>query len=222
MTVINQNLITQYQRLKTLVDKEDYFLRQKEKSLNEKEQRLKERMLKDSDPMSLKQNLQTKLPNYLAPGNVGDINRVIWPFYFTTDKVIVPPESNVRSSFVVTQEASFVWMYYTKTVFTLDTDDNLESYLDPDNVNNFASGLSFTIRDPQSQRQFFNRPIDLDHVGNPRWPSTLPAPQLVLPRSSLEIQFFNDNTDTTYIPRITFFGYRIRMENANELLSTVY
>lgn len=222
MPTINPNLIAQYKRLKNLVEKEAHFLNEKQKSLSVQEQRVKENMLKDSDPMSLKQNLQTKLPNYLAPGNVGDINRVIWPFYFTTDKVIVPPETNIRTSFTVTQEASFVWMYYTKTVLVLDTDTNAESYLDPDGVNNFASGLSFTIRDPQSQRQFFNRPIDLDHVGNPRWPSTLPAPQLVLPRSSLEVQFFNDDAETTYIPSLTFFGYRIRMENANELLSTVY
>ena len=220
--VINPNLIAQYQRLKALTDKEAHFLNQKESSLAIKENRLKEQILKDSDPLSLKQNLQTKLPNYLSPGNVGDINRVIWPFYFTTDKVTVSPNSNVRTSFTVTQEASFVWMYYTKSVFVLDTNDNSESYLDPDDTNNFATGLSFTIRDPQSQRQFFNRPIDIDHVGNPRWASTLPAPQLVLPRSSLEVNFYNDDANTTYIPSLTFFGYRIRMENANQLLSTVY
>lgn len=220
--MIDKNLIEQCERLESLVSKEAHFLNEKEKSLKEKEDRLRMAHLKDSDPMSLKSNLKSALPNYLAPGNVGDINRVIWPFYFTTDRVEVAPQSNVRSSFVVTLEASYVWMSYTKTVFVKNTEDNSQSYLDPDNFDNFASGLKFFIRDPQSQRQFFNRPIDIDHVGNPRWPSALPAPQMILPRSTIEVTYVNETEDTIYIPQITFYGYRIRMENQQELLGTVW
>ena len=220
--MIDKNLLAQCERMENLVSKESYFLEQKEMELRQKEDRLRMAMLKDSDPMSLKTNLKSKLPNYLAAGNVGDINKVIWPFYFTTDRVEVNPQSNVRSSFVVSQEASYVWMSYTKSVFVKDSNDNSQSYLDPDNVDNHASGLKFFIRDPQSQREFFNRPIDIDHVGNPRWPSALPAPQMILPRSTVEVNYVNESEDTIYIPQLTFYGYRIRMENANELLSTVW
>lgn len=218
----DQNLKRQLERMKSLVAKEEHYLIQKEKSLKERENRLKQLVLKDTQPQNLKANIKAHLPNYLAPGNVGDINRVIWPFYFTTDKVEVQPNSNQRTSFVVTLEASFVWMYYTKTVFVKDAVSGEESYLDPDDTSSFASGLSFFMRDPQSQREFFNRPIRMEHVGNPRWPSTLPAPQMILPRSTIEVNFINETDDTIYIPQITFFGYRIRMEHQQELLSTVY
>lgn len=164
----------------------------------------------------------TRLPFFVAPGNVGNINEVIWPFWFATGRVDVAPDSQRTSGFSNTQEASFVILSYTKSVF-LKTDPFNLQYLDPD-APNFAGkcpGLTIKFRDSQSTREFSQITVDADHVGHPRFPTELPAPMLVLPNSNIEVLFDNSHPTNEYVPLITFFGYKIRIEDARKLLSTV-
>jgi len=164
------------------------------------------------------------MPAWAAPGNVGDINRVFWPFWFTTDRVDLVPESQQASGFSISQEAAFIMVEYTKAVYVKDVAPApLLSYVDPDAPAGAGKtrGLSMTLRDSLSQRQFMGTSILLDHVGHPRFPTEFDTPQLVLPNANMEVQFFNDNADVTFTPFITVFGIRVRIEEMHKLLATV-
>lgn len=165
-----------------------------------------------------------KLPFYLAPGNVGDVNRVIWPFWFGTVRadVAASPAASVSTSFSVTQEAAFVAMSYTKAVFLKTAGPFNVSYLDPTYTNGAgkATGLSFRFRDAQSTREFMQAPIDIDNFGNPLFPTKLPSPMLIMPRATIEVGFDNASAND-YVVFLSFFGYRIRLEDAQNILSTV-
>ena len=41
----------------------------------------------------LHSNLKASLPSTMMPGNVGDINKVIWPFWFTFSQIELAPGS---------------------------------------------------------------------------------------------------------------------------------
>jgi hypothetical protein len=175
-----------------------------------------------SNAATLKQNLDKALPASLRPGNVGSINRVIWPFWFTFSAPELSPNSSSQGFTTITQEAAFVWMSYTKSVYK-KTAGPVYTYVDPDNYTSTGQvdGLKFTLRDAQSTRTFHNTPIEIDQIGNPQFPSVLPTPILFLPNSTIEITYQNDNASDTYVPFITMFGYRVRIEDAQNILSTV-
>jgi hypothetical protein len=210
-------------------------------------------------PQDMHMNLQLGLPEQMQPGNVGDLYQVIWPFWFTFDKVCVGPGESVSTSFTVTQEASFIWTAMTKAVFKVTENIPVNGFpVDPppepppepvppfptplgvcgslghhlelidsddETDDGDADGLSIQIRDAQSKRQFVDEALDINHIGNSRFPWVLPTPQLLLPRSTIEITFMNDDPTEepkTYVPYITFFGYRTRIEGAQNILSPVY
>lgn len=213
------------QALKEEVDKIRQYVEQKAALVQAKEKRNQESLVGKGSIEAMEMKLKGNLPSYLAPGNVGDINKVIWPFHFVTENPgPIAPQTNVRTQYSVTQEAAFVVTHYTKAVFSFDPQTEAISYIDPNDYNapGIAPNLGFTVRDAQSSRNFFNGSVDLDNYGNPRWPTKIPSPFLVIPNGVMEINFFNDDLVNYYIPRITFFGYRIRVENAEAMLSTIY
>lgn len=175
-----------------------------------------------SGAMSLKANLDAALPATLRPGNVGSINRVIWPFFFTFTAPELAPNSASQGFTTITQEAAFVWMSYTKSVYK-KTAGPVYTYVDPDDYSSVGQtdGLKFTLKDAQSTRTFHNSPLEIDSIGNPQFPSVLPTPILFLPNSTIEITYQNDNASDTFVPFITMFGYRVRIEDAQRILSTV-
>lgn len=212
-----QALQNQVMTLKNLVDA-------KEGVLQSKESQLRQGQLPVTGPRALKANMDRAMQE-MSPGNVGDINRVIWPYYFTTQGPAtaegVGPNETLQSGFTVTQEAAFIVMSYTKAVYNVDPVSNYWTYNDP-NANQQTPGLFFTLRDTQSGRDFFNVPIALDNYGNPRFPTKLPRPIMFLPNSNVQVNFINSNPINQYAPFITFFGYRIRIEDAQNLLGLVY
>jgi hypothetical protein len=172
-------------------------------------------------------NLQTLLPNDLVPGNVGDINKVIWPFFFRTNlQSPLVPAQTFTTTFSVTQEASFIWMSFTKAIYNV-TDAGLPTekwqYIDDNDPANagLLQGLTFTVSDAQSTRDFMNTPVDLSQVGLARFPFKFPRPVMFLPNANVQINFTN-GTGLTLVPFITAFGYRLRVENAQDILSLVY
>lgn len=207
-------------------------LSQQKRDLQEQINRMQIQMLKRENSYNQKTNNLAGsnppasqagvLPFWMAPGNVGDINRVIWPFWFTTQMVQIGPNSQVPSGFSVTQEASFVALSYTKSVFVRTTVPAINyQYLDPEAPAGAgqATGLSFTLTDNTSTRQFIDKSLDTDQVGAPRFPTALPAPLLILPRSNISVNYINSNTVNTFVCFFTFFGYRIRIEDAYEIRS---
>lgn len=179
----------------------------------------KEMALKNGGPGG---NL-SKLPGMLQPGNVGDLNRVIWPFWFTfTPAPELAPGESLGANFAVTQEAAFVVMAITKTVHKV-TAGPVYTYVDPDDesIAGQNPGLSFYIRDAQSSRVFMQTTVQLDHLGAPRFPTVLAQPMLFLPNSVVEAGYSNAHPTDTYVPFVTMFGYRLRIEDAENIRSLV-
>lgn len=195
----------------------------------EMEAKLKQQSMRNQglipNPQSVqdyKSNLNA-LPPQLRPRNIGAINQVIWPFYFTFTAPELAPNSSSQGFTTITQEAGFILLSITKAVFKKTTGPTQYTYVDPQNYTGGGDtdGLKWTLRDAQSTRVFNNLPMELDSIGHPLYPTVLPSPLYFLPNSTIEITYQNDNPSDTYVPFVTMFGYRIRMDDANSILSTV-
>jgi hypothetical protein len=180
-------------------------------------------LLPGGTAQELKANIDASVPEYMKPGNLGSVYRQIWPFWFTFDAPELHPNQNSTSSITVTQEAAFVFMSFTKSVFIKEEDPFNLVWVDPDDETAAGTtpGLKWTLRDAQSTRLFTQNPVDLDHVGHPRFPTVMPSPVLFLPNSTVEWSWFNNHPQNIYVPWVTFFGYRIRIEEAQNMLGTV-
>lgn len=188
--------------------------------------RFKGGMTSNTGAYTLEQNLMKSHVGALMPGNVGDINRVIWPFWFTTEDVTLAPSQAINANFTVTQEAAFVLLSMTRSVYVEQegqANAGKFTYIDPEGVGaaGKTNGLTFVIQDSQSSRSFMNTPLDVNHLGYWRKPTIMDAPPLFLPNSNIEVTWQNNSLDNTYRPRLTFFGYRVRIDHAKDILSTV-
>jgi hypothetical protein len=221
-----QMLQIQVEQLQAQARKLQDYVAQKQMILNAKEEQLRRGLLSPDAVQNLDRKMKSSLPSWLSPGNVGDLNQVIWPFMFVSENLSpIAPEQTLRTQFSNTQEASFICTHFTKAVFTYDAITNEELYINPDDQSTPSSGvatdLQFSIRDGLSSREFFNSAANLDEYGHPRFPTRLPAPQFIIPRGTYEITFSNNNPTLYFVPVITFFGYKMRVENADALLSTI-
>ena len=194
-------------------------------NLKNAEMRLNAGMVGNNSARTLHANMDQALDNPFLPGNVGDINRVIWPFWFTTENVTINSNQSINANFTVTQEAAFVWTSYTRTVFLEQGDAGSGEflYVDPDQPGaaGKSNGLSFDIQDSQSRRSFFDRPMDVNQAGWYKKPKYLSTPQLLLPNSNIAINWQNNNADNIYKAFITFYGYRVRIDHAQDILGTI-
>jgi hypothetical protein len=172
--------------------------------------------------MQMQAALKQGLPSYLAPGNVGHLSQVIWPFWFTVPAPELVPGSSLQSSFSVSLEASFIWMTLTKVIFYKSGTDYVA--IDPDQEDNAvgeANDLTFSVRDSLSSRVLTGSQVPIDMVGHPRFPTVLPTPVMVLPNGNLEVFYANQSSRTTYVPWLTFFGYRVRIQDQEQIVSLV-
>lgn len=193
-------------------------------ALNEAQSRSRGSLVSNESAADMKANVDNALPEFLRPGNVGDINKVIWPFWFTARGPILAPETSGQGIISVSQEAAFICVAMTKTVFS----ENGGGYYalgtqDPYGDNARAIGLKYTMRDAQSSRTFHDKPQCIDTLGSWLNPTVLPRPLMFLPNSQIEFNFVNESGSNvgTYLPFITMFGYRLRVENAQDMLSLV-
>lgn len=210
---IQQNIVPQVREAKVI----EYV-----KRLEQENKLLRQGLLPTSKASNVKTNLGNALPPEMRPGNIGELNKVIWPFYFPCSRVTLAPGQSMRGSFTVTQEAAFVMTSLTKVVHR--TVEGLTSYIDPRNFNTEVGGandLVFTMRDASSSRNFNSLPMELDHIGDPWNPSPFPTPMLVRENGTIEFQFTNNSLDQTYSAVITAFGYRVRIAQFEKLLSQV-
>jgi hypothetical protein len=176
-------------------------------------------------PYELEKNLLNAKLGNLMPGNVGDINKIVWPFWFTFNAPVLTPGTSSTATFSVSQEAAFIWMSFTKVVFkrTGTAPNWTYTAIDPsdETAAGDADGLKVIFRDSQSSRTFQRNPMPLDAYGSPEFPTVLTTPLMFLPNSTVEAQYSNTDATNTYVPWITFFGYRVRIENAQDILSLV-
>lgn len=213
------------QSVKQQINQISSIVESKEQTISRQESLLKQRQEPNDSAQQLQFNMKNNLWPLLQPGNIGDINSVIWPFYYTTDTPDSPLAANqtFQTGFSNTQEAAFIFMSYTKTIYLVEGEEPDQSwtYLDPANQPS-APGLTFTFRDGSSSRQLFNVPMNMDMYANPRFPTKFPRPIMLLPNQVMQIQFSNSHPTNQYVPKISTFGYRIRIDQAQKLLSLVY
>lgn len=193
-------------------------------ALKEAQSRLRGNLVSNESAVDMKTNLDNSLPEFLRPGNVGDINKVFWPFWFTAQGPVLAPEQSGQGVVSVSQEAAFICVAMTKTVLRNDGDvytaAGSQDQLTDDNR---VVGLRYSMRDAQSSRTFHDKPQHIDTLGSWLNPTVLPRPLMFLPNSQIEFNFVNDGGSKvgTYLPFITMFGYRLRIENAKDMLSLV-
>lgn len=161
----------------------------------------------------------------LFAGNVGDINSIVWPYFFQSKMQEIAPDGQEVLNINITQEAPFCLVGLQKVVFK-ETSPDVWEYVNPKATTGagadegLANGLKFTIVDTQSGRSWFESPISLDHIGDGKDMYKLPSPQLMLNNSNTEIQLFNQGS-ATYKVGVLFIGYRVRVEDAQNILSLV-
>lgn len=200
----------------------------KERVISEQESRIRQNIVPTTGARALERNVAAQM-GPLAPANVGEMNKIAWPFFFSTDRMGsqgISQGQTLQSNFNVTQEAAFILMSYTKCVYKTNqpAPNTPWNYIDPniDGLEGQAPGLYFTLRDASSMRQFFNSPIPLGAYGNPNFPSKLPRPIMLLPNQMMEVSFQNTHPSNVYLPQLTFFGYRIRLEDSQRYLSLIH
>lgn len=169
--------------------------------------------------MNLKEELARKLPVNLMPGNVGDLAKVAWPFWFQAnfDFGVGPTWSvatNQTSSFQVTQEAAFLMMGLYRDSFSYSTAGEL-------------APLQLQIRDRQSSRLFMDKPMPWQTIGKRSRPTIFSTPMLVMPNAFIDVTLTSFASGMvaaadTSKQQISFFGYRVRVEDADQVLSSVF
>jgi hypothetical protein len=169
--------------------------------------------------MSLKSHLQQILPPGMVPGNVGQINEVMWPFFsvITIDFGTNPtygPSTRQAQSFQVTQEACLLISKISRKSFAYSTAGEL-------------APLQLTIRDRQSSRQLNDRSFPLQMIGKKSRPCVLPTPYIVMPNGFFEVEVTswltaNQVTVGNGKHQFIFEGYRIRIEDQDKVLSTIF
>jgi len=173
----------------------------------------------------------------IQPGNIGDINRVIWPFAFqfqTANGVVqdIEPGQSQTLSFSVTQEAGFLMRTISHSTFRRlgAVAPYFYEYVDPyyfDESSNSPNGLSFSLQDAVSTRQYTgslngrtNEEISM--LGNANYPFVYPSTVFLLPNQTMLLNLTNNSPiSETYRTFVTVWGYRIRVEDAQQILSTV-
>jgi hypothetical protein len=175
-----------------------------------------------SNVKGLRSALQGLLPTHMMPGNVGGINEVTWPFYFQInidfgdDPTII--DTNVeRGFFQVDQEAAFLLM---SVGYSCGTDDNGLSACS-------LAPLQLDIIDRQSSRRFSNSEIPMQAFGSNSQMSIFPVAMYFQPNAFLDISVRGMNTvgqdfEGSGLIQFSFFGYRIRSEDADKVLSTIF
>lgn len=199
----------------------------KKQQLDVREAALRQGTVPVTGPQDVLTNLRNVLPDYLVPGNIGDVNRVVWPFWFTNITPELPAavggtQSQATGTVTITQEAAFIVTAFMKSVFIHDTVLNTFTYVDPSQPgqDGLTPGLSMTLKDAQSSRVFMSNPIDFDTVGDGIYPLELPTPLMFLPNSIIQTQLFN-SSGNSYVPWITFLGVRCRIEDAQRIMSLI-
>lgn len=175
---------------------------------------------------NLARNLSSFLPQQLVPKNVGHLNHVAWPFYYTLDFDLSATSDwpNLTSStrqvrdFQISQEAAFLMMGVIR---------HAEDYNDAGDL----GPLAVEFRDRQSSRFFNDSPIPIQMFGQKGYLSYLAMPMILMPNAFFEISLTTLLEDgvTQNTPNgssgkhsFTMYGYRTRVQDAQNVLSSIF
>jgi hypothetical protein len=162
----------------------------------------------------------------LMPNNVGHLYHVQWPFESVVDfDLSTTPDwpnltSNTRltESFQVSQEAAVILTSITR---------HANEY----GVSGDLGPLQIEIRDRQSSRFFNNAPIPIQMIGQEGYETLLPTPFLILPNANVDVILSswldagvtqNTGQDPSGIHQFVFKGFRVRVQDAEQVLSSIF
>lgn len=198
-------------------------LREREKSLDARRRFLDSpQSFPANNVKALKNSLLGNLPSHMVPGNVGGINEVTWPFLFQINLDIgnnptIIDSSITRGSFQVDQEAAFLLMSISRSHSTNAAGQSATA----------LAPLQVEIIDRQSSRRFNNAPMPLQMIGQNSCPSIMPTPMYVMPNAFIDFVVSGipaaaqDVTGSGQF-QLSFYGYRIRTDDAGKVLSTIF
>jgi hypothetical protein len=198
-------------------------LREREKDLNARARYLDQpRTMPANSVKGLRNALLGNLPSHMVPGNVGGINEVTWPFYFQINMDVgtnptISSNSLFKGFFQVDQEAALLLMSMDISYSTNALGQSATS----------LAPLQVDLIDRQSSRRFSNEPIPLQMIGHNSNPSIMPTPMYIMPNAFLDVSVSGQSPiPMTYTGsgkfQLSFFGYRIRTEDAGKVLSTIF
>lgn len=201
-------------------------IRQETRDVRDREQSLRARIKSMSNnpiisSTDMDANLSKIIPPHLMPKNIGDLNGVLWDFFFTTtlDFGIDPTfdhNSKATDQFRVDQEASFLLMGFFHT------------YHDNGKAGREAP-ITITLRDAQSTRQFNDQAFPIQNIGEGGLPTKFETPLLFAANATVFVEA------TCWIPspdsmitagngkhEITFFGLRVRDADNVKVLAQMF
>lgn len=168
--------------------------------------------------MALREQLARKLPSFLMPGNIGAYNKVTWPFFHTItidfgSNPTYGPNTKGTGQFRVSQDAALLMQSIYHKSWSYDSAGEL-------------SALQLRIIDAQSTRQLNDQPIPIQAIGKRSKPSIMPTPYLIMPSALMQFELTSwlpSNQVTTGNGKHQFviFGYRVRIEDFENVLSSV-
>lgn len=162
----------------------------------------------------------------LVPGNVGHLNEVTWSFNHQVDFNLselsgwpsFTRASSQTKSFQVSQESAVLLTGVSRHANDYSVAGDLGPWL-------------MEIRDRQSSRFFNNSPVPIQTIAQKGFITPLPVSMLVMPNAFIDVTLSNFLSDgvtqtavgeTTGVHQFSFHGYRIRIEDAEKVLSSIF
>lgn len=195
------------------------FLRQSEADLKTKRNALNDIPLLDSQ--YLESNLKIALPRNMEPKNIGRLAGVMWDYWFplSFDFGVDPTydkNSNSKQHTQVNQEAGFLLTGIGRATPNLDG-------------SSFGAPLGVTIRDLQSTRQFNDKPIPVQFIGDRGEQTKFSTPLLIRPNANIEVEvssLLNEGESMSFVGASSFeiilFGIRVRDFNDPRVLTSIF
>jgi hypothetical protein len=160
-------------------------------------------------------------------GGLNDINRLIWPFFYTTGIIYSDPSDAPQDgNFGVSAEADFVATHMTVSIYEvvdLGGGNSTIRYLDRENSDNamVIQGLKLLVSDSQSTRQWMQNPVSISKYGDGQRPYYFDEPQLIEKNSNIKATIINNSSGRVYLVDVVLHGYRVRIEDIREFYDIV-
>lgn len=196
------------------------LLRQKARNLKTRDQHLNSfPLVADTD--SIRANLEKILPKSYLPKNIGKYSEAKWDFYIPFNFDFgVDPAYDINSKLVeiqkITQESSFLLFGMSR-----NAEDPLDSGL--------YAPLAIEIKDLQSSRQFNDTPVPTQFFGERGIATYFDTPLFFSKNARIQITMNSWLAPGEIMPtvgsgkhEIVLFGQRIRNDDANEVLTSIF
>lgn len=187
--------------------------------------KLEKMVLSEEANVRRKENsMSNKVPDLLTAGSMSDSNKIIWPFTFSTGMMRTNTSKTTDQRILrITAEAGFVALKIIKTIYRRnDLGGGLYSY---DYINQAkgerAKDLRISWLDTASDRNFQQKPMSINHIGDSFFPTKFLSRPFIMPSSSILFQLDAGSNTEDYFTNISLVGYRVRVEDAKGLFTLV-